>query len=429
MEHLSVSRRSGRILQIAFCALSGLLILPSTQAAVVIINLGQSAQNETLTGLGANGSGLGQYALTFGNCNPLGGNTTCVLSGTFTGNAPGLTGGTYNLVTTYAGTGTSPLQGTQQSAGSNNWFFSAIPATAVMNLTLVSANGTTTVATIFSQGQFLNGAAIAFAYGNQVSCTIVTTCTVSAVGSVAGATISGPPTAAVSFDTTLAQTSNKYYFSDFAYSGGYQTTLTYVNYSTQSVTCTTNFCGDNGLPVSVPFSDQSGPVRTDTMPPGGSLHVQTIAPLAPPFAQGWAQASCSGPVQAGMLFRYFSNGVAVGEASVNAEVATVPTFATFAQTATGIAYANPVPKQTAVITIAAYNTAGVKLGSKDITLGPLQHGTANVGPLLNLTTFTGFVKVTSNIPIIALSLNAEAFPVFSSLPPGDLPNTTTSIVP
>ena len=428
MKHVFVSRAS-RILQMTLCALGAVLIAPSTQAAVVLVNLGQSVQNETLTGLGPNGSGLGQYALTFGTCNPLGGNTTCVLSGTFTGTTTGLTGGTYNLTTTYAGTGTSPLQGTQQSAGSNNWFFSAIPSTAVMNLTLISTNGTTTTATIFAQGQFLNSAAIAFGYGNQITCTVVTVCSVSTVGLVAGATISGPPTAVASFETTNAITSNKYYFSDFAYSGGYQTTLTYVNYSTQSVTCTTNFYGDNGLAVAMPFNDQTGSVRTDTMPPGGSLHVQTVAPLAPPFVQGWAQATCTGPVQAGMLFRFFSNGVAVGEASVNAETSPAPTFATFAQTATGIAYANPVPTQTALITIAAYNSAGAKLGSQNITLGPLQHATANVGPLLGLATFTGFVKVTSNIPIIALSLNAEAFPVFSSLPPGDLPNTTTSIIP
>jgi hypothetical protein len=30
------------------------------------------------------------------------------------------------------------------------------------------------------------------------------------------------------------------------------------------------------------------------------------------------------------------------------------------------------------------------------------------------------VKITSTIPIVSLSLNDEAFPVFSSLPPGDL---------
>jgi hypothetical protein len=57
----------------------------------------------------------------------------------------------------------------------------------------------------------------------------------------------------------------------------------------------------------------------------------------------------------------------------------------------------------------------------------LAHGAANLGPLLGLSSFTGFVKVTSTIPIISLSVNAEAFPVFSSLPPGDLPVSTVLV--
>ena len=57
----------------------------------------------------------------------------------------------------------------------------------------------------------------------------------------------------------------------------------------------------------------------------------------------------------------------------------------------------------------------------------MAHGSANVGPLLGLASFTGFVKITSTIPIISLSLNAEAFPVFSSLPPGDLPSSTVMV--
>jgi hypothetical protein len=64
------------------------------------------------------------------------------------------------------------------------------------------------------------------------------------------------------------------------------------------------------------------------------------------------------------------------------------------------------------------------LASQIITLGPLAHGSANLGPLLGLQSFTGFVKITSSVPILSLSLNAEAFPVFSSLPPGDLPSST-----
>ena len=145
--------------------------------------------------------------------------------------------------------------------------------------------------------------------------------------------------------------------------------------------------------------------------------------------QGWAQATCTGPVQASLLYRLYNAGVAVGEAGVNAETTATTEFATFAQTATGIAYANPSTTQSATVTVEVYSTAGTTLGSHVIVLGPLGHGAANVGPLLGLSSFTGFVKITSNIPIVSLSLNAEAFPVFSSLPPGDLPSSTTLVTP
>ena len=72
---------------------------------------------------------------------------------------------------------------------------------------------------------------------------------------------------------------------------------------------------------------------------------------------------------------------------------------------------------------------GTKLGSQTLALGPLQHSSANVEPLFGLSNFTGFVEITSTIPIISLSLNAEAFPVFSSLPPGDLAGGTTLVTP
>ena len=147
------------------------------------------------------------------------------------------------------------------------------------------------------------------------------------------------------------------------------------------------------------------------------------------MVEGWAQAGCTGPVQASMLFRQFRAGVPIAEAGVNAEAAPTTEFATFAQTATGVAYANPSTTQSATITFTAYNNAGTRLGSKSITLGPLAHAASNIGPLLGLASFTGFVKITSTIPIISLSLNFEAAPIFSSLPPGDLPSTTPLVTP
>lgn len=63
---------------------------------------------------------------------------------------------------------------------------------------------------------------------------------------------------------------------------------------------------------------------------------------------------------------------------------------------------------------------GNPTGNDPLTLGGLAHGSANLGPLLGLQGLTGLVEIISSTPVISLSLNAEAFPVFSSLPPGTI---------
>lgn len=75
-----------------------------------------------------------------------------------------------------------------------------------------------------------------------------------------------------------------------------------------------------------------------------------------------------------------------------------------------------------MITITALDGAtGRSLGSTTLQLAPNAHGAANIGPLLNLNSFTGSVQITATAPIVSLSLNAEAFPVVSSLPPAIYP--------
>jgi hypothetical protein len=219
-----------------------------------------------------------------------------------------------------------------------------------------------------------------------------------------------------------------YYFSQLAVGGGFQTTLTLINYSPQEVTCVTDFYSDIGSPLSLQFSQGLVSTRTDTLQAGQSIHDQTTG-SSPTAVGGWAQATCTGPVQATVLYRLYQAGVPVSEASVNAETAPTTEFATFAQTATGVAYANPSATQSANVTLTVYDTTGTRLGSQVVTLGPLAHAVANLGPLLGITSFTGFVKITSTLPIISLSLNAEAFPVISSLPPGDLPASTLLVSP
>ena len=220
-----------------------------------------------------------------------------------------------------------------------------------------------------------------------------------------------------------SSTPTTYYFAHLAFGGGWQTTLTYVNYGPQSATCQTTFYSDAGDPLNVPFADETNSARTDSLAGGAEVHLQTQSAEGGALLTGWAKAQCTGPVKASLLYRLITNGVAQGEAGVNAMTAPATEFVSFAQTATGVAYANPLG-EAANVTITVLDVNGNTLGTKTLTLQPNEHGAANIGPMLGLGSFTGSVQIVSTQPIIALLLNAEAYPVFSSLPPADLPAGT-----
>ena len=225
-----------------------------------------------------------------------------------------------------------------------------------------------------------------------------------------------------------AQGSTTYYFPHLAVGDNWQTTITYINYSQQEVTCQTEFLSDHGSPLMVSFAGRGTVVsRTDVLPPGGSVHQETNLELNAPLAPGWARATCSGPVKASLLFRqHNSEGLPVAEAAVNA--ATVPStrFVTFAEqgegkSGTGVAYANPSDTTTAFVTFTIRDAAGNELArSAPLTLLPRGHGAENMPPLFGLSSFSGSLEVASTAPIVSLSLNFEADPVFSSLPPGEV---------
>ena len=217
-----------------------------------------------------------------------------------------------------------------------------------------------------------------------------------------------------------------YYFPHLAVGQKWQTTITYINYSPQQVRCTTEFLSDQGTPLMVSFADKGTvPSRTDVLPPGGSVHQETNVELSAPLAPGWARAICSGPVKASLLFRqHNSAGVPIAEGGVNAATVPATSFVTFVEqgegkSGTGVAYANP-SATSALVTFTAKNEAGQTLDSVVRTLLPGGHEAQNMVSLFGLSSFTGSLEVTSTAPIVSLSLNFEAAPVFSSLPPGEL---------
>ena len=230
-----------------------------------------------------------------------------------------------------------------------------------------------------------------------------------------------------------AQGSTTYYFPHLAVGASWQTTITYINYSPEEVTCTTDFLSDQGSPLMVSFADRGTVVsRTDVLAPGGSVHQETNVELSAPLAPGWARAICSGPVKASLLFRqHNSAGVPVAEAGVNAATVPATRFVTFAEQGegrfgTGVAYANPSPNISVPVTFTARDTAGELLASVVRTLLPGGHDAHGISELFDLSSFTGSIEVTSTVPIVSLSLNFEAAPVFSSLPPGEVTPETPS---
>ena len=217
-----------------------------------------------------------------------------------------------------------------------------------------------------------------------------------------------------------------YYLPHLAVGEGWQTSITYINYSSHEVNCQTNFLSDQGTPLRVSFAELGTVAgRTDIVPPGGSVHQESNLELSAPLARGWARVTCSGPVKASLLYRRRNReGMPTAEAGVNATTVPATRFVTFAEQGegrlgTGVAYANP-SATAALVTFTARDADGEVLASDDLMLSPNGHGAQNMAPLFGLSSFTGSLEVTSTAPIVSLSLNFEADPVFSSLPPGEL---------
>jgi hypothetical protein len=95
-------------------------------------------------------------------------------------------------------------------------------------------------------------------------------------------------------------------------------------------------------------------------------------------------------------------------------------FVTYADQLTGVAWANP-SASFAVVAFTPKDTSGTVIASNTMTLPAGSHGAANLGPLLSISNFQGSITITSSVPIISLSLNFEAAPIFSALPPGQDP--------
>ena len=148
--------------------------------ASAIVTLGPSTQNFVLTGIGGNASGQGQSKMTWGRCVYDGTNTTCTLSGSFTGFGKG---GTYSFVVSYPGNGPFPLNAVSQIPGGDQ-FFAVATGNFTFSITLAQNGGPTI--------SFYDFANFNFQYTNATCTRGLSPCGVGQVGLTPNATISGP---------------------------------------------------------------------------------------------------------------------------------------------------------------------------------------------------------------------------------------------
>jgi uncharacterized protein (TIGR03437 family) len=169
------------------------LLVAAAPQASGIITLGLSNQNFGLAGIGGNASGAGQSKMTWGSCAFDGTNTTCSLTGPYTGLGAG---GTYSFTVKYTGNGPFPLNAVSQTPGSD-LFFAQATNNFDFFITLTQNSGPVISFYSFANFSFFFSGA---------TCTGVTaaSCSVGQVGLTPNATITGPVTG--SFDPAPAIT-------------------------------------------------------------------------------------------------------------------------------------------------------------------------------------------------------------------------------
>jgi hypothetical protein len=179
----------------------------SAQAGTIFVDMGQSAENFTLYGMGASPANMGFGTYTIGQGSSVfdGVTSTFTLSGNITGGgSPGYTSGTYAFVTTYDGAdtptgGPNAPQAFSNPASPEEFFYSSLAPSTSMTLDLFGTPSGDHVIPLVTNGNF-DGPGFSFAFASTM-CTGVATCDQALVGLTPGSSIFGPVTISVSVTT------------------------------------------------------------------------------------------------------------------------------------------------------------------------------------------------------------------------------------
>ncbi|WP_321473700.1 hypothetical protein [uncultured Paludibaculum sp.] len=213
-----------------------------------------------------------------------------------------------------------------------------------------------------------------------------------------------------------AVSTTTYSLPQFAYGGGWATSLYLANTSDSAATATVRFVGDGGAALSVPIvgvgsrSEWSG-----ELPALGTAALETES--TGDLAQGWAEAALPSGVVGYGIFRQSVDGRADQEALVPlAEASTNPATVVYDDISltTALAVANPSTASVDV-TFTAYRNDGAQIGTGTITLAARAKVAVtlrSVSGLSGVAGTRGWVKISTQgtaISVLGLRFGAQAF--------------------
>ena len=171
---------------------------------------------------------------------------------------------------------------------------------------------------------------------------------------------------------------------------GWQTTFVLVNTGTTAAQANLSFFADDGTPLSLPLGTTSAPSVNQLIPAGGSLILQSTAPLSDPAPTiGSAQLTTNGHIGGFVIFRYNPNGQeAVVPLESRTATAYILAFDNTNSTATGVAL-NTISSQAVKVPVVIRDEAGNELANDTLNLAANGH--------LAFTLGTGKYPATANI--------------------------------
>jgi hypothetical protein len=197
--------------------------------------------------------------------------------------------------------------------------------------------------------------------------------------------------------------------------GVWTTLFSVVDTSSGPAACTVALFADAGTPLTLASSLGTNSTFFATIPPNGTWEFQTNgAGVSGSLVGGYAILTCDNPVFGADIYTYTTpSGGAVAQVGVLSQFAS-NRFSSQANAYTGIAIVNLNATATMTATINVYDTSANLVGTKTLTLKPLQHMAFTLSSEVTLpSNFVGSVQISTDLnDMIALAI-------------GFVPNTTT----